>query len=68
MRKNKIRKEYGIENDDFILTNIGAMTENKELRYLLLPMGSLKKINNLKLILKDQSNLYGTKQIIFLIN
>ena len=57
--KIQIRKEYGIENDAFILTNIGAMTENKGVEKLIAAYGILKKrIDNLKLILKDQSNLY----------
>ena len=60
--KIKVRKDYGIENDAFILTNIGAMTENKGVEILIAAYGILKKkIDNLKLILKDQSNLYGTK-------
>ena len=57
--KIKIRKQYGIENDAFILTNVGAMTENKGVEKLIAAYGILKKrIDNLKLILKDQSNLY----------
>ena len=60
--KIKIRKEYGIEKDAFILTNIGAMTENKGVEILIAAYGILKKkIDNLKLILKDQSNLFEIK-------
>ena len=60
--KIEIRKEYEIENDAFVLTNIGAMTENKGVEILIAAYGILKKkIDNLKLILKDQSNLYKIK-------
>ena len=41
--KIKIRKEYGIEKDAFILTNIGAMTENKGVEILIAAYGILKK-------------------------
>ena len=43
--KIKIRKEYGIEKDAFILTNIGAMTENKGVEILIAAYGILKKKN-----------------------
>ena len=60
--KKNIRKEYGIENEAFVLTNIGAMTENKGVEVLIAAYGILKKkIDNLQLILKDQSNLYEIK-------
>ena len=60
--KIKVRKEYGIEKGAFILTNIGAMTENKGVEILIAAYGILKKrIDNLILILKDQSNLYEIK-------
>ncbi len=58
--KNKIREKYKIKPDDFVLTNIGAMTQNKGIECLVAAYGILKKENkNLKLILKDQSNLYN---------
>ena len=57
-----VRKEYGIKSDAFVLTNIGAMTENKGIEILIAAYGIIrKKINNLQLILKDQSNLYDIK-------
>ncbi len=60
--KKKIRNEYQINPEDFILTNIGAMTENKGVEMLIATYGILKKKKkNLKLILKDQSNLYDIK-------
>ena len=60
--KIKIRNKYGIKDDEFVLTNIGAMTENKGVEILIAAYGILKKkFDNLRLILKDQSNLYGIK-------
>jgi len=45
-----------------VLTNIGAMTQNKGIELLIAAYGILKKkFKNLKLLLKDQSNLYNLK-------
>ena len=61
-QKKIIRAKYKIKDDDFVLTNIGAMTQNKGIEALVAAYGILKKKNkNLKLILKDQSNLYEIK-------
>ena len=60
--KKNIRNKYKIKDDDFILTNISAMFTNKGVESLIAAYGILKKKNkNLKLILKDQSNLYDKK-------
>ena len=60
--KKDIRNKYKINLDDFVLTNVGAMTQNKGVEDLIAAYGILKKKNrNLKLILKDQSNLYNRK-------
>ena len=60
--KKKIKKKYKINPDDFVLTNISAMTVNKGVEVLIAAYGFLKKKHkNLKLILKDQSNLYEWK-------
>ena len=60
--KKNIRNRYKIKSDDFVLTNISAMTVNKGVEVLIAAYGMLKKKNkNLKLILKDQSNLYDWK-------
>ncbi len=57
--KNKIKRNFGIKEDDFVILNIGSMTENKGIDYLLVAFFILKeKYDNLKLILKDQSNLF----------
>ena len=58
--KKILRKKYKLQVEDFILTNIGAMTQNKGVEALVAAYGILKKkYKNLKLILKDQSNLYN---------
>ena len=58
-KKKNIRDKYKIKSGDYVLTNIGAMTQNKGVEDLIAAYGILKKKNkNLKLILKDQSNLY----------
>ena len=61
-RKDEIKKKLGINKDDFVITSIGAMTGNKGIDYLLAAFALLRKKNrNIKLILKDQSNLYNIK-------
>ena len=60
--KKNIRNKYKIKDDDFVLTNISAMFTNKGVESLIAAYGILKKKNkNLKLILKDQSDLYNIK-------
>jgi len=60
--KKNIRNKYKIKDDDFILTNISAMFTNKGVESLIAAYGILKKKNkNLKLILKDQSDLYNIR-------
>ena len=59
---DKYRNDLNINKDDFILTNVGAMSGNKGIHYLIIAFAILKqKFQNLKLILKDQSNLYDKK-------
>ena len=61
-KKKLTREKYKIKDDEFVLSNIGAMTQNKGVEVLIAAYGILKKKNkNLKLILKDQSNLYEIK-------
>ena len=60
-RKKKIRKKLKLNLDHFIISNIGGMSGNKGIDYLIVLFAILKKkYKNLRLILKDQSNLYGT--------
>ena len=61
-RKKQIREKLGIKKEDFVISNIGAMTENKGIDYLLAAFAIIrKKKKNIKMILKDQSNLYNVK-------
>ena len=58
--RDKKRNTLGIKKEDFTLLSIGAMTENKGIKELIIAFALLRKKNkNLKLILKDQSNLYN---------
>ena len=60
-RKKEIRKKLKLNLNDFIISNVGGMSSNKGIDYLIVLFAILKKkYKNLKLILKDQSNLYGT--------
>ncbi len=60
-KKNKIKKKLKFNEGDFVISNIGAMTNNKGIDLLIVAFAILKeKYKNLKLILKDQSNLYNT--------
>ena len=60
--RNKIRANIGINDENFCFLNISSMTWNKGIDILL---ESFSKVFSLypksKLILKDQSNLYGIK-------
>ena len=59
-RKNEIRNKLKLKKEDFIISNVGNMSSNKGIDYLIVAFAILKKrYNHLKLILKDQSNLYG---------
>ena len=59
-KKDLIKKKLNIRKDNFVISSVGAMSENKGIDYLLIAYLILKKkYNNLILILKDQSNLYN---------
>lgn len=57
--RERFRNNFKINKDDFAILSLGAMTRNKGVDKLLISYFLLKKkYKNLKLILKDQSNLY----------
>ena len=59
---NNLKLKLNIKKDDFVLTNVSAMTGNKGIHFLITAYAILKqKLKNLKLILKDQSGLYNIK-------
>ena len=54
------RQLFGFAEDDYILLNLGALTHNKGVDLLLLAYAQLREqFPQLKLVIKDQSNLYG---------
>ena len=56
------RKMLNIKPDEFLLTNVSALTRNKGIDLLLAAYILLKpKYINLRLLIKDSSNLYGIK-------
>ena len=58
--RKTLRNLMRVRNDDFVLLSVGAMTENKGIDLLLTAFARLRaKHRHLKLVLKDQSNLYG---------
>jgi len=58
--RNKYRTLLGADKDSFIILSLGAMTANKGIDILFSAYIELqKKHPQLKLALKDQSNLYG---------
>lgn len=59
-RRKAMRNLMRVRNDDFVLLSVGAMTENKGIDLLLVAFARLRRRHrHLKLVLKDQSNLYG---------
>ena len=62
-----VKKKYEIKDENIVLSNIGAMSENKGIEVLVSAYGILKKKHkNLKLILKDQINYEMKKDIIII--
>ena len=60
INKSVTRKQLGIKTDEFLILNIGALTRNKGVDLLLAAYILLKqKYSNLRLLIKDSSNLYG---------
>jgi len=58
--RNKYRELLGANGESFVLLSVGAMTKNKGVDILLAAYIELKKkYPQVRLVLKDQSNLYG---------
>jgi glycosyltransferase involved in cell wall biosynthesis len=59
-RKKEFRNALGAKDDDFLILSVGAMTDNKGVDILIQAFLQIaKKYPHVKLILKDQSGLYG---------
>jgi glycosyltransferase involved in cell wall biosynthesis len=65
--RKSVRQHYNIKDDDILLINIGAMTKNKGIMYILQIINILvNRLNkkHFKLLLKGTSDLYQTKQFL----
>jgi glycosyltransferase involved in cell wall biosynthesis len=61
-RRQQFRSALRIADDEFVLMSMGAMTPNKGVDLLVLAYALLKpKYENLRLVLKDASAMYGIK-------
>jgi glycosyltransferase involved in cell wall biosynthesis len=59
-RRSKFRAALGVKDDDFVLLSVSALSWNKGPDILIQAFAKLRQKNkNLKLIIKDQNNLYG---------
>ena len=60
-----LRKQFGINNDEFVFLSIGSMTGNKGMDLLLRSFAKvLEKYPNSRLILKGLDTLYGSKEFL----
>ena len=58
--KNQLKTNLGLNKNDFLCVNMGSMTWNKGIDLIIEAFLILKsKYMHIKLLLKDQSNLYG---------
>jgi len=59
-RRKQVRDSLGLKDGDFVILSLGAMSWNKGIDVLLHAFSLLrKKFCHIRLVLKDQSNLYG---------
>lgn len=58
-KRKELKQKLGFNENDFILLNVGALTPNKGIDLLLKAYCELKvSFPNIKLVIKDSSNLY----------
>jgi glycosyltransferase involved in cell wall biosynthesis len=65
--RNNIRQFYGIKDDEILLINIGSMTKNKGMLFILQSLNILvNKLNRkyYKLLLKGTADLYNSKRFL----
>ena len=66
-RRSKYRSELGLNDDDFVLLSVSSLSWNKGQDILIRAFAKLRlKYKNLKLVIKDQHNLYGMNVIQFI--
>jgi len=66
-RRNEVRAAYGLRDSDLLLLNIGAMTRNKGIEFILLAMHELvnkRGLHEVKLLLKGTGDLYSSRLFI----
>jgi len=66
-KRNSIRQHYNIKNNDILLMNIGAMTQNKGIILILQVLNELvnkKGLKQYKLLLKGMGDLYQTRRFL----
>lgn len=71
--RHELRQLYNISDNDFVLLNIGAMTSNKGIIYIIWSLHYLVNVlkkSHYKLILKGTGDLYTCKEFLesFLVN
>ena len=58
--KNEFKKNLGLDKDSYLFVNMGSMTWNKGIDLIVDAFIILRqKYSHIRLLLKDQSNLYG---------
>jgi glycosyltransferase involved in cell wall biosynthesis len=65
--RNNIRNFYGVKDDEILLINIGSMTKNKGMLFILQSLNILvNKLNKkyYKLLLKGTADLYNSKRFL----
>jgi glycosyltransferase involved in cell wall biosynthesis len=63
-KRTKIREYYGVKEEDILLINIGAMTQNKGIVLILEALYNLVKVEGMttyKLLLKGTGDLYSSQ-------
>jgi glycosyltransferase involved in cell wall biosynthesis len=61
-QRARYRQQLGFQDDDVVLLHLGSLFQNKGIDLLIRAFAELKPVHpRLKLVVKDQSNLYGLR-------
>jgi len=61
-QRARYRQQLGFQDDDFVLLHLGSLFRNKGIDLLIRAFAELKPVHpRLKLVVKDQSGLYGLR-------